>query len=101
MKGFPINDPDDCPIKPSGINNTRRFFETFGSSEAEDQAHWLVDYFQHRGEWGGFSKMDLVATSGFNSRVEQGFIVEVCNLLWVVTTGFVALCYASSPARPI
>lgn len=50
--------PDIFPIKPADVN-TRGLMETFGNSETEVSAYWLLKLAKERNSWASFTLADI------------------------------------------
>ncbi len=97
------------PIRPSGINAQRHFWDAFNHNETEISAGWIVRFCQSRNNdtWAPFRLADLHAyyverrgrqeTFLFNRLVSSGY-VSVDSGVVSVSVQFVAKCYAASPA---
>ncbi len=106
---MPTSETPNTPIRPQDIDTSRRFMEAFGNMETEISANWVVLFCQRRGKgWAPISLSELQAfyvrelgkksTFTFN-RLTGDKYVTVDGDKVVLTTRFVARCYASSPVH--
>ncbi|MDO8466618.1 MAG: hypothetical protein Q7S83_00565 [bacterium] len=50
----------DYPIRPEDIDTERSFQNAFGHFEAEETARAIVRFFQREGDWGPFTRADVI-----------------------------------------
>ena len=95
--------------KPSDIDTSRPFMNTFGRYETEATANALVRFAQHRERefceiWPSFTEENLQAyrenrqwIPAIRPLVERGVITETHGR-YAFTLLFIAICYQKSPA---
>lgn len=108
MKVIPAT---DYPIRPEDINTERSFQNAFGHFEKEETARAIVRFFQREGDWGPFTRDDVIefaptelwpVTQMIKGEHALGleFIEqdECDDKVYYVTERFIEWCYVASPA---
>ena len=107
---YPIKLKKDHLIMPENIKSSPALCDTFGKTETERSATWLIDFAQKRGQgWTPFTLKDITDFynkwfigepfyfNGLISNDDHGWIILADDNIYHFTVGFVIKCYASSP----
>lgn len=96
-----IIDTDYQEIRPEDVDATQHLWNTFGRSEDEVSAGYIVRLCQARGAWASFCFDDvekLYQAAGhkdgytFNGLLDRGFIIKGTSGRYYITLAFVLAC---------
>lgn len=93
------------PIKPSDIDSSKHFYNTFDNSETEVSARLLVRLAQQNGDWRDFTQAEINTLSKhnfcFNRLVtrdkETDYIKKNDDGSFSFTHKFIAKCWLKAP----
>jgi len=79
-------------ITPGMIDSTKHFFDTFGHTETEISARWIVRLAQDKGHWGPFTVSELQDFYESKGRSEEFYFNKLADLTkgWLTVEGNVS-----------
>lgn len=103
-----INDPSECPIRPSDIDTSKPFWDAFGDFRTEQAACVVVAFYQNEAHnrWIAAGQQPFTRFQWrtyqvdhwqWHNLLKEGWVVQGPDELFRVTIEFVARCYAAAP----